>query len=121
MPEIDLMRIRPLMDGQREAFEELCCQLARRDTGVTEGSTPRRIRGAGGDGGVEFFWTFPDGRKWGIQSKFIPELDDRKPMLEDSFKQAIANHPELCRYMFCFPVHSVVRPVREGVDAAVRD
>lgn len=104
MPEIDFMRIRPLRDGQREAFEELCCQLARRDPGVPEGSTPRRIRGAGGDGGVEFFWTFPGGGKWGIQSKFIPELDDRKALLEDSFKQAIANHPELRRYTFCFPV-----------------
>ncbi len=103
MPEIDFTRIRTLGEGQNEAFEELCCQLARRDDGVPPGSTPRRIRGAGGDGGVEFLWVLPGGEKRGIQAKFFENLKGKKPQLEESFKQAIANHPELRRYTFCFP------------------
>ncbi len=103
MTDVDFTSIRALGEGQREAFEELCCQLARSDNEVPPGSTPRRFRGAGGDGGVEFLWVLPDGTKRGIQAKFFDDLGGKKAQLEGSFKQAIANHPELQRYTFCFP------------------
>lgn len=106
---IDLARIRTDNGSQSNAFEELCCQLARRDSRVAEQEVPSssfmRIRGAGGDGGVECLWTFTpeDGQtfKWGWQSKFFWELD--KKQMEKSVRSAITNHPELTRYVFCLP------------------
>ena len=49
---IDFTKIRGDMpEGQRGAFEELVCQLAR--SRAPDPKSFRRIEGAGGDGGVE--------------------------------------------------------------------
>lgn len=53
---------------------------------------------------MECIWVLPDGKKWGIQAKFFSHLDGKKGQLQDSFEQAMANHPELEQYTFCFPI-----------------
>ncbi|MBI5173507.1 MAG: hypothetical protein HY986_11525 [Candidatus Melainabacteria bacterium] len=105
---IDFSKIRTDNGSQSSAFEEFCCQLARRDSKVAEqegAATFQRLRGAGGDGGVECLWTFipEDGEtvKWGWQSKFFWELD--KSQMDKSVGAAVLNHPELTRYVFCLP------------------
>jgi hypothetical protein len=68
MVQIDFSRIRgDLPDGQRGAFEDLVCQLARRDAPSVDSF--RRIEGAGGDGGVECLVKSSDGTV-GYQAKF---------------------------------------------------
>lgn len=101
-PDIDLKRIAKRGSSRSWAFEELCCQLAAHDGG-TERATFRRLRGDGGDGGVECLWTFPDGETWGWQAKYVFTLKSATPQLRRSFESAIANHPTLMRYVMCLP------------------
>lgn len=70
-----LANLRIDAEGIRGSFEEFCCQVFRRapDEGP-ENRRFRRIRGAGGDGGVEATWTFSDGKVWGLQAKFFEKL-----------------------------------------------
>jgi hypothetical protein len=51
MMDMDLRQIAPRCSGQREAFEELCCQLARRK--IPDAASFTRLHGAGGDGGPD--------------------------------------------------------------------
>jgi len=76
MTEINFQNIRPFQSGKREAFEELCCQIFHRHASkkLPENSEFHRYRGAGGDGGVEAIWLLPNGKKWGVQSKFFDNL-----------------------------------------------
>jgi hypothetical protein len=55
--------------GQREAFELFVCELAAADR-PDPAAAFVRLDGAGGDGGVECFWTLPDGSEHGWQAKF---------------------------------------------------
>lgn len=59
MEDVEFRNIAPHCGGRPDAFEELCCQLARRT--LPEGTDCHRLRGAGGDGGVECFADLPDG------------------------------------------------------------
>lgn len=114
LPNIDFSTIRDLSGKQDLGFEEFCCQLALNQD-APGGSIPIRLEGAGGDGGVEFFWQLTNGDKWGWQAKYIWELSGKKPQLESSFKTAISNHPELKRYIFCLPFNLTGRTGRKGV------
>ena len=49
--DIDFRQIVPRLGSKADAFEELCCQLARR----VAGSSLQRLHGAGGDGGIECY------------------------------------------------------------------
>lgn len=73
MNDFDFRRIAPRCGGQREAFEELCCQLAQRTLPGEARFT--RLRGAGGDGGVECFADLPDGSRIGWQAKYVFDID----------------------------------------------
>jgi hypothetical protein len=91
-------------EGIQASFEELCCQLFRRAPEVPAKSRPRRIRGAGGDGGVEATWTFQNENVWGLQAKFFSKLGaSEKGQLTESVRQAAANYPCLERYTICLP------------------
>jgi hypothetical protein len=91
-------------EGIRASFEEFCCQLFRRAPNVPEKSRYRRIRGAGGDGGVEATWVYPDQKVWGLQAKFFGRLgSSEKAQLTESVRQAAANYPTLERYTICLP------------------
>jgi hypothetical protein len=97
-------RLRSEAEGARGSFEELCCQLLRRAPDVPEQSRYRRIRGSGGDGGVEATWIYPDQKVWGLQAKFFDRLlSSEKAQLTESVRQAAANHPTLERYTICLP------------------
>jgi len=101
--EVDFLRIAPRLGSQEQAFEEFCCQIARRCTGVPADSEFIRYRGAGGDGGVECIWRLPNGDEWGWQAKYMFNLSRAKAALDDSITTAIDIHPRLTKYTICLP------------------
>jgi len=100
-PNVDFANIRSLDGSQRDGFEEFCCQLARRESDVPDGSTFVRYRGAGGDGGVECVWKLANGDEWGWQAKYIWML--KTDQIKASFITALELHPRLNRYTVCMP------------------
>lgn len=101
MQEFDFRQIAPRLGGKREAFEELCCQLARRT--LPKDANYVRLHGAGGDGGVECFAELPDGSKIGWQAKYIFDVDSLIRQLDSSLTTALKIHSTLTRYVVCFP------------------
>ena len=100
---LDFSKINPFDQGQRYSFEELVCQLGRKEN-VPHGSLYRRVEGAGGDGGVEAYWIKPDGKKIAYQAKYFLKSGDIKwNQLDESVKQAISSHPELESYIIALP------------------
>lgn len=100
---LDFSRIHAFKQGQRGTFEELVCQLARFEEAPVD-ATFRRVEGSGGDGGVEAYWTMPDGRVVAYQAKFFlssGEIDWGQ--VDESVKQALETHPGLRRYVVAFP------------------
>ncbi|MEM9356060.1 MAG: hypothetical protein AAGB04_07600 [Pseudomonadota bacterium] len=75
--------------------------MAHRDPKVPTGSTYRRLRGGGGDGGVECYWQMPNGDEWGYQAKYFFKLN--KKQLDDSVATALEVHPALKLYVICVP------------------
>ena len=112
LDEIDFHQIRTLEGGQDVAFEEFCCQIARRTKDVPLGSKFIRYRGAGGDGGVECVWQLSNGEEWGWQAKYIFTLD--KAQLDRSVKTALTIHPKLTRYTVCLPFNFTGPTGRRG-------
>lgn len=94
---IQITNIKPLNGSQKEAFEELVCQIVRR-TNTKNNTTWRRLHGAGGDGGVEAIWV--DGKaNHGLQAKwFLKTGDIGWAQIEKSFKTALKIHPQLTDY-----------------------
>jgi hypothetical protein len=83
--------------GQRDGFEELVCQIARRSPPDT-GSEYRRIHGAGGDGGVEAVWILTNGDEVGYQAKFYTTSRDVDwSAIDDSVTTALKTHPRLTK------------------------
>ena len=101
MDGINFAEIAPRCGGQREAFEELCCQLARNS--VPPSSPFVRLRGAGGDGGVECYADTSDGSRIGWQAKYVFDIDNLLTQLTASLETALAVHASLTRYVVCFP------------------
>ncbi|OJY69005.1 MULTISPECIES: hypothetical protein [unclassified Rhizobium] len=100
---LEFSKINAFDGGQRASFEELLCQLAQREK-FPNGSRYRRVEGAGGDGGVEAYWTLPTGKKVGYQAKFFLRAGDIDwAQIDKSVLQAIATHPELERYVVGLP------------------
>lgn len=100
---LDFAKINPFDGGQRASFEELLCQLAQREK-FPDGSYYRRVEGAGGDGGVEAYWTLPTGKKVGYQAKYFLRAGDIDwSQIDKSVLQAIATHPELEKYVVGLP------------------
>jgi len=100
---IDFTQIRSQSGGQRQAFEELVCQLARREP-TPAGSVFRRVEGSGGDGGVEAYWMLPDGTKYGYQAKFFTRAGDIDwSQVDNSVEQALATHPTITKYIIAIP------------------
>lgn len=115
LPDIDFTRIRsggPA--GQREGFEQFVAELAAEDP-PADGATFVRIDGAGGDGGVECFWTLPDGSEEGWQAKYWTGRDQvDKGQLDNSVKVALEIHPRLTHYKVSIPVDPSGPTAREG-------
>ena len=101
MAEINCREIAPRCGGKREAFEELCCQIARRV--VPPDASFVRIHGAGGDGGVECFADLADGSRIGWQAKYVFDVVPLLKQLTKSLETAIEVHESLTKYIVCFP------------------
>jgi hypothetical protein len=102
--DIDFTRIRSLgPDGQRAGFEQFICQQVAQ-VPPEVGSTFVSLHGAGGDGGVECFWTLPDGTEHGWQAKYWAAHGDvDKAQLDKSVKAALDQHPKLTKYTIAIP------------------
>jgi hypothetical protein len=95
---IDFREIRPYDGDQRKGFEELICQLARREKSPGAGEF-RRVEGAGGDGGVEGYCLLEDGTEHGYQAKyFLATKDIDWSQIDKSVKVALEQHPKLTTY-----------------------
>jgi hypothetical protein len=101
--KIDFRHIAPRNGSQDDAFEEFCCQLARRDPAVPTDSEFVRFHGAGGDGGVECLWRDAAGDEYAWQAKFMFDLTKAKAALDESIATAVKIHPRLRRYAVCLP------------------
>jgi hypothetical protein len=110
----DFAQIRTMSGGQRHSFEELVCQLARREE-VVAGSVFRRVEGSGGDGGVEAYWLLPDRSKYGYQAKFFTRAGDIAwEQIDESVGQALKTHPTLTRYFIAIPCDLTDRRGTQG-------
>lgn len=96
-------KLRTFQGSQQTAFEELCCQLARRDP-VPAGA--RFTRKGAPDAGVECYWLLPDGTEHAWQAKFFLSVPGSAQwqQLKDSFSTALKKHPRMTRYVVCVPL-----------------
>jgi hypothetical protein len=84
------------------AFEELVCQLARRQ--APDQKSFRRIEGSGGDGGVECVHRDPAGGLVGYQAKYYCKAGDIDwQALDRSVNTALETHPDLSTYVIAVP------------------
>ena len=111
--DLDFQRIAPRCGGQREAFEELCCQLAHRT--VPKEAPYIRLHGAGGDGGVECFVDLPDGSRVGWQAKYVFDIGPLLTQTTKSLTTALNIHPTLTQYIVCFPFDLTGPTGRQGL------
>ncbi len=92
--------LRPYNGSQQNAFEELCCQLARYEQ-MPQGS--KFVRKGTPDGGVECYWTLPSGDEVGWQAKFFQSspTSSQWGQVDESVKTALEKHPRLMSYTIC--------------------
>lgn len=112
-PDIRFSDIRSLDGKQSQGFEELCVQLLPWLV-IEPIERVIRVEGRGGDGGVEAIAVTGSGLYVGLQSKFFSGLG--KPQWEQvdkSVKTAIAQHPELVRYLVCVPLERTPAQIRK--------
>lgn len=92
---LDFTRIIAGVAGQRETFEELVCQIARR-VPPNGSSEFRRIHGAGGDGGVEAVWLLKNGEEVGYQAKYyVTSAGIDWAAIDNSVDTALSTHPAM--------------------------
>ena len=109
---IDFLSIHPHGGSQREAFEELCCQIARVRSAAAVSF--ERYRGAGGDGGVECLARGEDGSVIGWQAKYVFNIDGLIKQFAESLRAALKVHSDLTRYVVCFPFDPTGKTARKG-------
>lgn len=104
IPDIDFTRIRSLgPGGQRDGYEQFICQQVAQESPAS-GSRFVSLHGAGGDGGVECYWTLENGSEHGWQAKYwTTHVDVSKSQLDTSVKAALDQHPKLTKYTIAIP------------------
>lgn len=101
-PTINFNMIRVHNGSQASGFEELICQLARRQ----KHSNARLVRVGTPDGGVEAYWIFADGIEYGWQAKYFMAFGNSQwAQIKKSYKTAIKTHPNLKKYYICVPLN----------------
>lgn len=102
MSEVNWNNIRAL-EGQRDGFEELVCQLASQEKIHGQKLFTRVGRP---DAGKECYWELSNGNIRCWQAKyFTKSLDDQQwKQVDKSVKTAIDNHPKLEKYYLAIPV-----------------
>lgn len=104
MPSIDFRKIREHNNSRNEGFEELCCQIYSH-LSPQEKSRWTRKSGAGGDGGVEGYWTLPSGEEHCLQAKYFFELESsQRQQITSSVKSMMEKHPRCTKYIICLPI-----------------
>ena len=99
---IEWTKLRSYNGDQRNAFEELVCQLARAE-GIE--SKQKFVRVATPDAGVEAYCILDNGDEFGWQAKFFSSMGDSQwNQLKESFETALSKHPRLTRYYICIPL-----------------
>src|SRR5688572_1789516 len=103
MLRINWHDIRRINWTQQEGFEELVCQLAHYEP-MPAGCVFQR-KGKP-DGGVECFWTFPDGSERGWQAKFFLTSPSSSQWgeLDQSVERFLGTHPSMSRFTMAIPV-----------------
>ena len=96
--DIDFKAIVPESGSRHGAFEELCCQLARRSERPLQFT---RLRGDGGDGGIEGYVESDGKRGW--QAKYVFDPSWLVKQASKSFRTALEHHPDLRSFVLCFP------------------
>jgi len=97
----DWQNLRSLNGDQRNAFEEVCCQLFHQEIKTDGSDFERKGRP---DSGVEACWILPDGQEEGIQCKFVlSPTDSLLSQLDESVKTTLDTHPDLIKYIICIP------------------
>ncbi len=96
--------------GDRKAFEELCCQLfeswGQQQMNYGDDWTYRNIRGAGGDGGIEAYWSNESiGKFIGLQAKWFKSRlsPGQFKQIQDSIDTALKLRPNIDLYIVCIP------------------
>ena len=115
IPDIDFTRIRSTgAGGQRHGYEQFICQQVAQEPPAAD-ATFVSLHGAGGDGGVECYWTLADGAEHGWQAKYWTShsLVD-KAQLDASVAAALNQHPRLAKYAIAIPTHPTGRTGRRG-------
>lgn len=107
---IEWTRLRSYNGDQKNAFEELICQLARAEE--IEGKR-KFVRVAAPDAGVEAYCILDNGEEFGWQAKFFSSIGDSQwSQLTKSFETALLKHPRLTRYYICIPLDRADARVR---------
>lgn len=112
MDDFNFREISPHLGSQREAFEELACQLARRT--IPKNSSYTRLHGAGGDGGVECFADLNNGARVGWQAKYVFDIGPLLTQAGKSLETALSIHAKLTKYIVCFPFNLTGPTKRRG-------
>lgn len=106
--DIDFKNIRSVEGKKDTGFEEFCCQVfhqKQKELEIPDNSTFYRVRGAGGDGGVEGYWKFPNNDEICIQAKYFLSLDPSKwSQVKNSIKKSKVSHPNLKKFILVFPI-----------------
>lgn len=91
------------IEGQREGFEELVCQLAAKEK-YPEDSNFVRIGKP--DAGKECYWELPDGSMHLWQAKYFTKSPDANQwkQLDKSVRKALAEHSKMAKYIVAIPV-----------------
>jgi len=113
IPDIDFTRIRSHgPGGQRDGYEQFICQQVAQES-PGEGSKFVSLHGAGGDGGVECYWTLANGAEHGWQAKYWTTHGTvDKAQLDKSVTAALDQHPKLTRYAIAIPTDPTGRTGR---------
>ncbi len=93
------------LKGKRDSFEELSCQVFRRELS-SDNNIFQRYRGDGGDGGVEAIIINEDSTEFGLQAKYWDNNSfstSEVSQLTTSLETAINNHPNLKSYYISIP------------------
>lgn len=103
MSSFNWMNIISVNNSQNNAFEELLCQLAKKEPFENK----RNYTKVGNpDGGVECFITLENGDEIGFQAKWFlssPQASQWN-QIEESFKTALEKHPSIVTYYIAIPL-----------------
>ena len=94
--------IRPLQGSQQEGFEELVCQLARKENIEKR---KKFIRKGKPDAGVECYWILDDDKEIAWQAKYFltSPSNNQWGQIDKSVKTVLDKHPNLKKYYVAIP------------------